>query len=80
MPKRVKSIVITGNGTNCEMEMAHACRLAGSDEVDIVHISMLLYGEKSLDDYHFLNLPGDSSTVTTWDRQRQGRTASFTQR
>ena len=58
MPKKVKSIVITGNGTNCEMEMAHACRLAGSDVVDIVHISMLLYGEKSLDDYHFLNLPG----------------------
>jgi phosphoribosylformylglycinamidine synthase subunit PurQ / glutaminase len=58
MPKKVRSIVITGNGTNCEMEMAHACRLAGADEVDIVHISMLLYGEKSLDDYHFLNLPG----------------------
>jgi phosphoribosylformylglycinamidine synthase len=58
MPKKVKSIVITGNGTNCEMEMAHACRLAGFDEVDIVHISELLYGEKSLDDYHFLNLPG----------------------
>jgi len=58
MPKTVKSIVITGNGTNCEMEMAHACRLAGSDEVDIVHISRLLYGEKRLDDYHFLNLPG----------------------
>ena len=58
MRGKVKSIVITGNGTNCEMEMAHACGLAGSDEVDIVHISELLYGEKSLDDYHFLNLPG----------------------
>jgi len=58
MTKKVKSIVIAGNGTNCEMEMAHACRLAGSDEVDIVHISELLYGEKRLDDYHFLNLPG----------------------
>ena len=58
MTNRVKSIVITGNGTNCEMEMAHACRLAGSAEVDIVHISELLYGEKCLDDYHFLNLPG----------------------
>ena len=58
MSKLVKSIVITGNGTNCEMEMAHACRLAGSDVVDIVHISELLYGEKRLDDYHFLNLPG----------------------
>lgn len=50
--------MITGNGTNCEMEMAHACRLAGSDDVDIVFISELLYGKKRLDDYHFLNLPG----------------------
>jgi phosphoribosylformylglycinamidine synthase I len=58
MPKKVKAIVITGNGTNCEMEMAHACRLAGADEVDIVHISSLLCGETSLDNYHFLNLPG----------------------
>lgn len=58
MPNKIRSIVITGNGTNCEMEMAHACRLAGADEVDIVHICSLLYGEKSLDDYHFLNLPG----------------------
>lgn len=58
MRKRVKAIVITGNGTNCEMEMAYACRIAGADVADIVHISSLLYGEKSLDDYHFLNLPG----------------------
>ena len=58
MPRKVKAIVITGNGTNCEMEMAHACRLAGADQVDIVHISQLLYSEKKLDDYHFLNLPG----------------------
>jgi phosphoribosylformylglycinamidine synthase I len=58
MTKKVRSIVITGNGTNCEMEMAHACRLAGSDDVDIVFISELLYGKKRLDDYHFLNLPG----------------------
>lgn len=58
MPGKVKSIVITGNGTNCETEMAHACRLAGSDEVDIIHISSLLSGETTLDDYHFLNLPG----------------------
>jgi len=58
MSKIVKSIVITGNGTNCEVEMAHACRLAGADVVDIVHISELLAGEKRLDDYDFLNLPG----------------------
>jgi phosphoribosylformylglycinamidine synthase I len=58
MPQTIKAIVITGNGTNCEMEMAHACRLAGFDTVEIVHISELLCGRKRLDDYHFLNLPG----------------------
>lgn len=58
MPRKVKAIVLTGNGTNCEMEMAHACKLAGADVVDIVHISEILYGEKCLADYSFLNLPG----------------------
>ncbi len=53
-----KAIVLTGNGTNCEMEAAHACRLAGFDEVKIAHISELLYGEVRLDDFHFLNLTG----------------------
>jgi phosphoribosylformylglycinamidine synthase I len=58
MHRKIKAIVVTGNGTNCEMEMAHACRLAGFDIVEIVHLSELLFGEKKLDDYHFLNLPG----------------------
>jgi phosphoribosylformylglycinamidine synthase I len=58
MPQTIKAIVITGNGTNCEMEMAHACRLAGFDRVEIVHISELLCGTKRLDNYDFLNLPG----------------------
>ena len=56
--KKVKAIVITGNGTNCEMEMAHACRLGGADVVEVVHVCKLLSGDKCLDDYHFLNLPG----------------------
>ena len=56
--QKVKALVITGNGTNCEVEMAHACRLGGADEVEIVHIYKLLSGEKRLGDYHFLNLPG----------------------
>ena len=58
MTSKVKAIVLTGNGTNCEMEMAHACKLAGADVVDIVHISELLFGERRLSDYTFLNLPG----------------------
>jgi len=40
------------------MEMAHACRLAGAEVVEIVHLSELLCGEKRLEDYDFLNLPG----------------------
>ncbi len=54
----VRAIVITGNGTNCEREMAHGCRLGGADAVDIVHVSWLLDGDVSLSDYDFLNLPG----------------------
>ena len=57
MSKRVRSIVIAGNGTNCEREVANACRLAGAD-CDIVHIAELLAGRVRLDDYHFLNLAG----------------------
>ncbi|MBU0485152.1 MAG: phosphoribosylformylglycinamidine synthase subunit PurQ [Proteobacteria bacterium] len=58
MVKKVKAIVITGYGTNCETEMAHACRLGGADQVDIVHMSELIHGEYQLADYHFLNLAG----------------------
>lgn len=55
---KTRSIVITGNGTNCEMEAAHACRAGGFDEAVIAHISELLSGEVRLDDFHFLNLTG----------------------
>jgi phosphoribosylformylglycinamidine synthase I len=58
MATLVRSIVLTGYGINCEREMAHACRLAGSDVADIVHMSELIHGKRRLDDYHFLNLPG----------------------
>lgn len=56
--KKVKALVLAGNGINCEMEMAHACKVGGADVVDIVFIYDLLSGEVKLDDYHFLNLPG----------------------
>src|SRR6056297_4051719 len=57
MSARVKAMVLSGNGTNCEREVAHACRLAGAD-TDIVHISALLAGRVTLDAYHFLHLAG----------------------
>ncbi len=58
MAKQVRAIVIAGNGTNCEREVAHACKLAGADVADIVHVAELLAGRVRLDDYHFLNLAG----------------------
>ena len=58
MTKKTRAIVITGNGTNCEVEAAHACSLGGFDETRIVHISELLSAEVRLDDFHFLNLTG----------------------
>jgi phosphoribosylformylglycinamidine synthase len=58
MANEVRAIVIAGNGTNCEREVANACRLAGADVADIVHIAELLAGRVRLDDYHFLNLAG----------------------
>jgi phosphoribosylformylglycinamidine synthase len=56
--KQTRAIVITGNGTNCEMEAAYACKLGGFDETVIAHIADILSGEIRLDDFHFLNLTG----------------------
>ncbi len=55
---KTRAIVITGNGTNCEVEAAHACRLGGFDEAVIAHMADLLAGDIRLDDFHFLNLTG----------------------
>ncbi len=55
--KTVRALVLTGNGTNCEQEMAHACRLAGAEAV-IAHTAEVFAGRVRLDDFHFLNLPG----------------------
>jgi phosphoribosylformylglycinamidine synthase len=55
---QTRAIVITGNGTNCEMEAAHACRMGGFDQAVIAHIAEILSGEIRLDDFHFLNLTG----------------------
>jgi len=55
---KARAIVITGNGTNCEVEAAHACRLGGFDDAVIAHISDLLSGDLRLDDFQFLNLTG----------------------
>jgi phosphoribosylformylglycinamidine synthase subunit PurQ / glutaminase len=55
--RKPRSLVLSGNGINCELETAHANRMVGF-RVDIVHISTLMEGTKSIHDYDFLNLPG----------------------
>jgi phosphoribosylformylglycinamidine synthase len=58
MSKNASAIVLAGNGTNCEMETAHACRGAGFERVDIVTIWELIAGEKTLQGYDLMCLPG----------------------
>jgi phosphoribosylformylglycinamidine synthase subunit PurQ / glutaminase len=55
---QVKALVLTGYGTNCQRETAHAALLAGADRADVVHFSQLLSAEKRLADYNFLIFPG----------------------
>jgi len=57
MASKVRALVITGNGVNCEREMAHACELGGAG-AEITTIYHLMAGEVRLDDYQFLNLAG----------------------
>lgn len=54
----VNALVITGYGTNCEVECAHAARLGGADAATIIHFSALLTGAARLADYNFLIFPG----------------------
>ena len=58
MVKDTAAIVLSGNGTNCEMETAYACRLAGFTRVDIVTVWELVGGDACLEGYDLLCLPG----------------------
>jgi phosphoribosylformylglycinamidine (FGAM) synthase-like amidotransferase family enzyme len=51
--KSLKSLVVSGNGINCEAETAHANRLVGFD-VDIVHINALMSGAVAIHQYGFV--------------------------
>ena len=54
----VKTLVITGHGTNCEVESAHAARLAGSDETSVAFFTDLIADRVRLTDFNFLVFPG----------------------
>jgi phosphoribosylformylglycinamidine synthase subunit PurQ / glutaminase len=55
--RRPRSLVLFGNGINCEYETSHANRLAGF-QADVVHINRLMEDPAMLHRYSFLNFPG----------------------
>jgi phosphoribosylformylglycinamidine synthase subunit PurQ / glutaminase len=55
--RRPRSLVLFGNGINCEYETSHAHRLVGFD-AELLHINALMENPGKLHDYTFLNLPG----------------------
>lgn len=55
--RKPKVIVLKADGTNRDEEMAYAFNVAGGDS-EIVHINQLRKGEKKLNDYQVLALPG----------------------
>ena len=57
---KVRALVVTGFGINCEVEMAAAYRLAGA-EADIVHLNEIFKERISIHDYQVLNFPGGFS-------------------
>lgn len=57
MMKKVKVLILWGYGINCESETAYAFKKVGASP-EIVHLSQVFSGEKSLRDYHLLCFPG----------------------
>ncbi|MDD4952180.1 MAG: phosphoribosylformylglycinamidine synthase subunit PurQ, partial [Desulfovibrionaceae bacterium] len=55
---RVNALVITGYGTNCEQESAHAVRQSGADSVKIVYFSDLAAEKADIRNYNYLIFPG----------------------
>ena len=58
--KKVKALVITGYGINCEEELAAAYKLAGA-ESKIVHLNDIFLEKESIHKYDILNFPGGFS-------------------
>ena len=58
--KKVKALIITGYGINCETEMANAYKLAGAT-ADIHHINEIFDEKISIHNFDILNFPGGFS-------------------
>ncbi len=57
---KVKSLILTGFGINCEVEMGAAYKNAGA-ETTVVHFNELINGKYNLQDFDILNFPGGFS-------------------
>jgi len=60
MRKKVRVIVLRTAGTNCDWETTYAFEKAGA-RAERVHINEIVRGEKHLDDYRILAIPGGFS-------------------
>ncbi len=58
--EKPNALVLTGFGINCEFETAHALTLGGA-QCEFVHFNQLMLGEKNLEDFQILALPGGFS-------------------
>ncbi len=56
----VKALVLTGYGINCDIETAHAFKLAGA-EAPRIHINDIIEDKGILDDFQILAFPGGFS-------------------
>ena len=59
-PGKVRALVLTGFGINCEEEVAAAYRLAGA-EATVAHLNQVLHGQVRLHDFDVLTFPGGFS-------------------
>jgi phosphoribosylformylglycinamidine synthase len=58
--KKARVLVLTGYGINCDYESEYCFEKVGAD-ADRVHVNELITGEKALEDYHVLFIPGGFS-------------------
>ena len=55
---KMRALVATGHGINCEVETGRALELAGFDQVDLVHLNFLAAGEVDPLAYRMVVFPG----------------------
>lgn len=57
---KIRALVLTGFGINCEVEMAAAYKMTGA-EADIIHLNEVFHQRVKIHDYDIMNFPGGFS-------------------